>query len=45
VTPKELQRRKNLVASIRRLREEIGPIGVRTDVLVHQGRNDLDGVE
>jgi hypothetical protein len=41
----EIERRRVLVARAKALREEVGPIGTRTDELIHQVREEADGVE
>jgi hypothetical protein len=43
-TPDEIERRRVLVAQIRALREEIGPIGVPVDELIRQVRAEADGI-
>jgi hypothetical protein len=42
-TPEEIARRRALFAKVMTLREEIGPIGITTDELVHQARAEADG--
>ena len=42
ITPEEIERRRSLFAKVFALREEIGPIGVRSDDLVHQARDEAD---
>ena len=44
VTPEEIERRRAIVARIRALREEIGPIGIRADELIRQVRDEADGL-
>ena len=39
----ELARRRALIERARRLREEVGPIGIRTDELIRQVREEADG--
>jgi hypothetical protein len=41
-TPEEIARRRAHFARVMALREEIGPIGISTDELVHAAREDLD---
>jgi hypothetical protein len=45
VTPEEIERRRALVEEIRALREEIGPIGIPADELIHQVRAEADGLD
>lgn len=44
-TPDDLARRRRLFARAMALRDEIGPIGITTDDLVHQAREEADDVE
>jgi hypothetical protein len=37
-TPEEIERRRVLVAEARALRDEIGPIGIRIDDIIHELR-------
>lgn len=37
-TPQELERRRHIIEEIRRLRQEIGPIGIAADELIQQAR-------
>jgi hypothetical protein len=39
-TPAELARRREVIARIHRLREEIGPIDIRADDLLHLAENE-----
>ena len=41
-TPEEIARRRTLFAKVMALREQIGPIGITTDELVHQTRAGAD---
>lgn len=40
VTTEEVLRRRTLFSKVMRLREEIGPIGVPADELIHQVRDE-----
>lgn len=42
-TEEELRRRQELAVKITRLREKIGPIGIRADELLHQARAEAEG--
>ncbi len=42
-TEEQLKRRQVLAAKIHRLREKIGPIGIRADELKHQSRAEAEG--
>lgn len=42
ITPDELARRRQLYAEAQALREEIGPIGIPADELIHQVREEAD---
>ncbi|HYI16624.1 MAG TPA: hypothetical protein VEX37_14600 [Thermomicrobiales bacterium] len=42
-TEEELKRRQEVIAKIHRLREKIGPIGIRADELKHQSRAEAEG--
>jgi hypothetical protein len=42
-TEEELKRRREVIAKIDRLREKIGPIGIRADQLKHQSRAEAEG--
>ena len=44
-SPEEIARRRALFAKVMALREQIGPIGIRSDDLVHQARVEADGVD
>ena len=39
-TCEEIERRRILYERVRRRRAEIGPIGIRSDELIHQARED-----
>ena len=39
-TPEELARRRRLFERAREIREAIGPIGIRTDDLIHEARRE-----
>ena len=39
-TREEIERRRALYEQVRRRRAEIGPIGIRSDELIHQARQD-----
>ena len=41
-TREEIERRRVLYDRVRRRRAEIGPIGIRSDELIHQAREDSD---
>jgi hypothetical protein len=41
-TEEELKRRQALIAKIDKLREKIGPIGIRADELKHQSRAEAE---
>jgi hypothetical protein len=41
-TEEELKRRQEVAAKIHRLREKIGPIGIRADELKHQSRAEAE---
>jgi hypothetical protein len=41
-TPRELERRREIVQRILQRRERIGPIGIRADDLVHESRADWE---
>jgi hypothetical protein len=41
-TPEEIARRQAHFVTVMALREEIGPIGISTDELVHAAREDLN---
>lgn len=40
ISPEELDQRRRLVADVRALRDEIGPIGLPVDDLVHEARGE-----
>lgn len=42
ITQEEIERRRALFAKVMALRDEIGPIGLRADDLVHLARGDAD---
>lgn len=42
-TPEELARRRILVERARRLWDEVGPIGIRTDELIREVREEAHG--
>ncbi len=42
ITPEEIERRRALVARIRALRDEVGPIGISADDLIHELRGGDD---
>jgi len=42
ITPEELERRRRLYERARALREEIGSIGISTDELIRQVREEVD---
>ena len=44
-TDEELKRRQETAAKIHRLREKIGPIGIRADELKHLSRSGLSAPE
>lgn len=44
-SPEEIERRRVLFERAKVLREEIGPLGIRTDELIRQVREEADGVE
>jgi hypothetical protein len=44
-SPEEIERRRILFARAMALRAEIGPIGIRTDELVHLARVEADGAD
>jgi len=44
-SPEEIARRRALFDRVMALREEIGPIGVRTDELVRQARDEDDTID
>lgn len=45
VSPEEIARRRALFAKFMALREQIGPIGVRTDDLIHLTRTEADATD
>lgn len=45
VSEEEIARRRALFAKVMALRERIGPIGVRTDELVHMARAEADATD
>lgn len=42
LSEEELERRRKLYDEVMRLREKIGPIGIRADELIHQAREEDD---
>ena len=42
-TDEDLKRRQELATKIAQLRDEIGPIGIRADELLHQARAEAEG--
>jgi hypothetical protein len=44
-TPEEIVRRQAHFAKVMALREEIGPIGISSDDLVHAARENLDDAD
>jgi hypothetical protein len=42
-TEEDLKRRQELATKIAQLRDEIGPIGIRADELLHQARAEAEG--